>query len=173
MKREYSTGQADNVSFFCGVEIEKTPAYGMMTLFVTGMQEVETIQQFLDKSPNVKHIFFGANHSFCHRVFVDDWIDTIAHFLDLGYTCSLDIPYDLAHFVKRSKLNGYENFIPQIRVVLPSVETWNKNATIKIDDEGFNASNPGVWVHSVKSLIVKTNESFTDWSQYANDQPLT
>lgn len=173
MKREYATGQADNVSFFCGVEIEKTPAYGKMTLFVTGMQEIETVQQFLDKQPDVQHIFFGANHSFCYRVFINDWVDTIAHFLDRGYLCSLDIPYDLAHYVKNSKLNKYENFIPQIRVVLPEVESWNKNATIKIDDEGFNASNPGVWVHPLISLINKDSNGFTDWSKYKDDQPLT
>jgi len=38
MKRDYETGTADDIVFFTGVEVEKTPAYGMKTLFVTGVQ---------------------------------------------------------------------------------------------------------------------------------------
>ena len=38
MKREYENGIKDNVEFFTGVEVEKTPAYGMKTLFVVGIK---------------------------------------------------------------------------------------------------------------------------------------
>ena len=43
MKRDYTNGQADNIIFFTGVEIEHTPAYGKKTLFVNGVQPVEDI----------------------------------------------------------------------------------------------------------------------------------
>ena len=36
MKRDYESGVSDTPIFFTGVEVEKTPAYGMKTLFVTG-----------------------------------------------------------------------------------------------------------------------------------------
>ena len=38
MKRDYDTGEANDITFFTGVEVEKTPAFGMKTLFVTGIQ---------------------------------------------------------------------------------------------------------------------------------------
>ena len=31
MKRNYESGVADSITFFTGIEIEKTPAYGMKT----------------------------------------------------------------------------------------------------------------------------------------------
>jgi len=37
MNRDYSTGTADNIDFFVGNEVEHTPAFGMRTLFVTGV----------------------------------------------------------------------------------------------------------------------------------------
>ena len=40
MKRDYDTGEANDIIFFTGVEVEKTPAFGMKTLFVTGTQEL-------------------------------------------------------------------------------------------------------------------------------------
>ena len=71
MKRDYTTGEASDIQFFTGVEVEHTPAFGKMTLFVTGIQPVEEIQDWLDdfaayedKSKHIEHIFFGANHSF-------------------------------------------------------------------------------------------------------------
>ena len=70
MKRNYTTGEATDVQFFTGVEVEHTPAFGKMTLFVTGIQPVEEIQEWIDdfasyedKSKHIEHIFFGANHS--------------------------------------------------------------------------------------------------------------
>ena len=36
MKRNYQSGETDAITFFVGIEIEHTPAYGMRTLFVVG-----------------------------------------------------------------------------------------------------------------------------------------
>ena len=70
MKRKYESGIADNVSFFTGIEVEKTPAHGMDTLFVTGLQSCDVIQEKLEDR---QHIFFGANHSF-EPLNEDEWI---------------------------------------------------------------------------------------------------
>jgi len=61
MKRDYTTGEVIDVQFFTGVEIEHTPAFGKMTLFVTGIHSIEEIALNLQ---GCEHIFFGANHSF-------------------------------------------------------------------------------------------------------------
>ena len=60
MKRNYTTGEASDVQFFIGKEIEHTPAFGKLTLFVTGIHSVEEIALNLQ---GCEHIFFGANHS--------------------------------------------------------------------------------------------------------------
>ena len=47
MKRNYTTGEASDVQFFIGKEIEHTPAFGKLTLFVTGLHSVEEIASHL------------------------------------------------------------------------------------------------------------------------------
>jgi len=63
MKRNYDTGVSDSITFFTGVEIEKTPAYGMKTLFVVDVHDPYVIIE-LARNHNCKHIYFGANQSF-------------------------------------------------------------------------------------------------------------
>jgi len=177
MKRKYSSGSADDVQFFTGVEVEHTPAFGKLTLFVTGVQSTQEIQDWLDDfasyedtSKHIKHIFFGANHSF-HPSTYDEWKqwdDMIEFFLKKEYLCSLDIPINLAEDFLESGLTDYNNFIPQIRIPLPYIKLWNYNTMIKIDDKDFNATNPGVWSHSLHTLMDRSK--FTDWAQYKNDK---
>jgi hypothetical protein len=169
MKRDYTDGVADNVVFFIGNEVEHTPAYGMRTLFVTGVQPVEVIALNLQ---GCEHIFFGANHSF-NPVFNDydgwkAWEEMIEFFLEKGYLCSLDIPLSAVEEFHDGCLNEHSNFIPQIRVPIPYVKLWNYNTMLKIDDKDFKATNPGVWSHSLHTLMDRSK--FTDWSQYKNDE---
>ena len=63
MKRDYDSGVAESITFFTGVEIEKTPAFGMKTLFVVGVQDPYVIME-LAREYQCKHIYFGANQSF-------------------------------------------------------------------------------------------------------------
>ena len=49
MKRDYENGEHDDVVFFTGIEVERTPAYGKKTLFVTGIQD--TLVIYGDLSP--------------------------------------------------------------------------------------------------------------------------
>lgn len=174
MDRDYNTGTAKNVTFFVGNEVEHTPAYGMKTLFVTGLQSIEELENCLFKVgfKDIKHIFFGANHSF-NPLNADEWHNwekMIEHFLDKGYLCSLDIPMNCVEEFNEGGLNEYDNFIPQIRVPIPYIRLWNYNTMLKIDDKDFKATNPGVWSHSLHTLMDRKN--FTDWSQYKEDKIL-
>jgi hypothetical protein len=167
MKRNYNTGVAESITFFKGVEIEHTPAYGMDTLFVTGVQPVDTIASHLN---GAKHIFFGANHSFNPTGYEEHkaWEDMITYFLEKCYWCSLDIPLNQVEEFNDGGLNDFNMFIPQIRVPITYTKLWNYNTMIKIDDKDFNATNPGVWTHSLHTLMDRTK--FTSWDQYNNDE---
>ena len=167
MKRDYTTGEASDVQFFTGVEVEHTPAFGMKTLFVTGIHHVAEIALNLQ---GCSHIFFGANHSFNPQTSEewDKWQTMIQFFLDKDYLCSLDIPLSAVEEFNDGGLNENDNFIPQIRVPIPYIKLWNYNTMIKIDDIDFKATNPGVWSHSLHDL--KDRSKFTDWSQYKNDE---
>jgi hypothetical protein len=168
MKRDYDNGTSEDVKFFVGTEIEHTPAYGLETLFVTGIHPIWEIEEKL--AYGIKHIFFGANHSFNPVVFEEwrAWEDMISHFLKKGYLCSLDIPISVVEEFNDGCLNEYINFIPQIRVPVPCIKLWNYNTMLKIDDKGFNSTNPGVWTHSLHTLMDRS--VFTTWSQYKNDK---
>ena len=172
MKRDYDTGEQEGVEFFTGVEVEKTPAYGMKTLFVTGIHSYATVKQHI-ANEQIEHVFFGANHSYNPTTAeeFDIWDTMIGVFLKEGVLCSLDIPSTInMEWFMDGGLIEYNNFIPQIRVVVPYVEQWNYNTMVKIDDKGFNASNPGVWCHSLHDLMDRNK--FTDWSKYGLDKPL-
>ena len=171
MKRDYETGSASDVRFFTGVEVEKTPAYGIKTLFVTGLNDPSIIREQLGEE---KHIFFGANHSFDpasqkHSAdYYEEWEKMITPFLNDGLLCSLDIPLNATELFLEGPLVEYENFIPQIRVPIPYIKQWNYNTMLKIDDKGFEATNPGVWCHSLHDLMDRSK--FTVWNDYKNDK---
>lgn len=171
MKRNYNDGVTDNVIFFTGVEVEKTPAFGMKTLFVTGVQNISDIEINYNNE-QCEHIFFGANHSF--NPTVDDydswipWEEMIYHFLKKDVLCSLDISFDQVATFHDSGFCEYDNFIPQIRIPLPYAKLWNYNTMVKIDDVDFKATNPGVWCHSLHDLMDRNK--FTDWNKYSLDK---
>ena len=169
MKRDYNSGEQDNVQFFTGVEVEHTPAFGMKTLFVTGVQTVEDIAA---KLQGCEHIFFGANHSFNPKEYDSwkQWEDMIYFFLKKEYLCSLDIPINLAEEFLESGLNDDDNFIPQIRIPIPYLKLWNYNTMLKIDDKDFKATNPGVW--SVPMGAITQRKYYTPWRKYKNDEVL-
>jgi hypothetical protein len=176
MKRNYKDGVNENVNFFTGIEIEHTPAFGLRTLFVTNVQPAQEIQDWLDDfasyedtSKHIKHIFFFVNHSFNPKDRLDwqRWETMIEYFLGKGYLCSLDIPLSAVEEFNDGGLNDYDNFIPQIRVPIPYIKLWNYNTMLKIDDKDFQATNPGVWAHSLHDL--KDRSKFTPWDAYSND----
>ena len=171
MKRDYESGSANDVRFFTGFEVEKTPAFLKRTLFVTGLNDPSIIKDYLDGH---EHIFFGANHSFDpasqnHSAdYYEEWDKMIIPFLEDGYWCSLDIPINAAEEFLEGPLVEHENFIPQLRVPIPYIKQWNYNTMLKIDDKGFEESNPGVWCHSLHDLMDRSK--FTQWNEYKNDK---
>ena len=169
MKRDYEDGVQTDVKYFVGIEVEKTPAYGLKTLFVTGVQPCDEIQFWYDKE-RCEHIFFGANHSY-DPVKNNDWEaweNMINAFLVAGKLCTLDIPLDACKEFHDGGLCERDNFIPQIRVPLPYTKLWNYNTMVKIDDVDFKATNPGVWCHSLHDLMDRNK--FTDWTKYGLDK---
>ena len=64
MERIYTNNNVkDDVVFFTGIEIERSPAFGLMTLFVVGVHPAEDIIK-MAKEKNCEAIYFGANQSF-------------------------------------------------------------------------------------------------------------
>jgi len=168
MKRDYETGSAEDIVFFTGIEVEKTPAYGLKTLFVTGLQTVDEIEKQLYEG--IEHIFFGANHSFNPESFDDwnDWENMITYFLEKKYLCSLDIDIKYAIEFLEGGLVEHDSFIPQLRVPVPYIKLWNYNTMLKIDDKDFRATNPGVWCHRLHDLM--DSKVFTSWDKYQEDK---
>ena len=168
MQRDYCNNTGDEkIEFFTGIEVENTPAHGKNTLFVVGLQDIDTVEQH---AKDIDHIFFGANHSFTPTN-NDDWIawdKLIQHFLDCGKYCSLDIHIKYADEFNENGLCEYNKFIPQIRVPIPYIQLWNYNTMIKIDDKTYNATNPGVWCHRLHTL--QNPEVFTSWDTYTLDK---
>ena len=182
MDRIYNTGTSDSATMFVGTEVEHTPAYGKRTLFVVGVQPVGEIQDWIDDfanfddvSKHIEHIYFGANQSF-PKLNINDvnewqaWESMIEPFLKKEILCTLDIDVSCVEGLAEGSLCEYHNFIPMISVKLPYVQLLGYNATIKLDDKDFKATNPGVWCHSLHNL--KDRRNFTDWSKYTQDQIL-
>ena len=168
----------EDTEFFVGSEVEHTPAHGLRTLFVVGLRTQQAIDQALrdanfgDMPEPIRHIFFGANHSYDPGTVdeIDQWEKLISLYLQRGFLCSLDIPMSQVEMFHEGGLCEHRNFIPQIRVSIPYIRLWNYNTMLKIDDRDFAATNPGVWCHSLHEL--QCRETFTDWNQYQKDRTL-
>jgi len=162
------------VSFFVGTEVEHTPAYGLKTLFVVGIQSVEDIRHWY-KHHGCQHIYFGANQSFPNLQIYDGdgwrpWERMIQDCLDARLLCTLDLDVSCAEGLLESSLVDYGSFIPMLSVKLPYIRQLGYNATLKLDDKDFEASNPGVWCHSLHAL--QKRAVFTPWSKYTQDEVL-
>ena len=167
MERDYADGVKNNVTYFTGIEVERTPAFNMDTLFVVGCRPLEEVIEYAKKH-NTNHIYLGANQSFVPK---EDWEDLVHGLLDRKYKVTLDYDVKYHEWVLEMGFNEKHNFISQISVKLPYVNQLNYNACIKIDDSDFNHSNPGVWIHQVHDLLDK--DKFTDWTKYGNDSEVS
>ena len=160
------------VSFFVGTEVEHTPAHGLKTLFVVGIQDADSIMD-VAMAETCVHIYFGANQSF-PKLDTNDgegwrsWEGMIQACLDGGFLCTLDLDVTCAEGLLESGLVEHHQFIPMISVKLPYINQLGYNATVKLDDRDFAATNPGVWCHSLHAL--QKRSVFTDWSKYTKDE---
>jgi len=172
MNRDYVDGKADDVALFFGNEIEHTPAFGMKTLFVVGVQDPEYILQVMATNA-CKHAYLGANQSFAPET-NEDWQKWDNMIFDLSKNENILITID--HDVKYAKdflemsWTECDSIIPMISVKIPYAAQYNYNTCVKVDDIDFRASNPGVWVHQLHDLMAPSK--FTRWSQYNDDLPL-
>jgi len=162
----------EQVDFFVGREVEHSPAFGHKTLFVVGIQDTGVIINMV-KNNNCSHVYFGANQSFPNPETNDgdtwrEWEGMITECLQRGLLCTLDLDVSSAEGLVESALVEYNNFIPMISVKLPYLQMLGYNATIKLDDKDFAATNPGVWCHQLHDL--KDRTKFTDWSKYTKDE---
>jgi hypothetical protein len=163
----------EDVSFFIGTEVEHSPAFGLRTLFVVGVQDPQIVLQVADNN-NCEHIYFGANQSFpaLDKNDGDNWRDweyMIQSCLEQRPNyCTLDLDHAQVEGLLESALVEFNNFIPMISVKLPYIQQLGYHATLKIDDKDFRATNPGVWCHSLHNL--QNRQVFTDWSKYTKDE---
>jgi hypothetical protein len=172
MERPYDQGVSADVVFYVGEEIEHTPAYGMRTLFVVGIQDPDEILR-LAKLNQVEHVYFGASASFVidqSRVaeHFDEWTAMIKPLMELDFWITVDYHVTYHESVLEEGWNEYDQFISLISVPLPYIDQLNYNACLKIDDKDFRASNAGVWIQDVHGL--KDRSRFTKWSEYKNDK---
>lgn len=171
MKRDYEDGVGVEVTLFTGIEIEKTPAYGMKTLFVVGVQDSQHILD-MASAHECTHIYLGANQSFklTHRDYEQwqEWDAMVKDLLAADILVTLDFDVSLTETVLEYGWTERNNFIPMISVKLGYIQQLGYNASLKLDDTDFKASNPGVWVHQVHDLMDRSK--FTDWREYKQDQ---
>lgn len=170
MNRDYSEGKSDSVTIFVGTEVEKTPAFSMKTLFVVGCHDGDEIIK-LAKWYNCEHIYFGANQSFVpteDHEFWTSWENMIKTCLSNDFWCTLDFDVKDIEGVLESGFNEYRRFISQISVKIPYLQLLNYNATIKIDDKDFDATNTGIWCVPLTDLTKR--EYYNTWDVYKNDE---
>jgi len=173
-----NTEERQGIVYFTGYEVEHTIAYGMYTLFVVGTPPLEEIlrkadetQSMLDESKRIKQIYFGTSQSFNPSTYEEwkTWDDRIMGCLKAGYWVTLDFDVKYAEEIHEDGWTEHDRFIPMISVKLPYIKLYNYNATLKIDDRTWGATNPGVWTHHLPSLMSK--DKYTYWDQYTQDTP--
>jgi hypothetical protein len=163
-----NTEERQGVVYFTGYEVEHTIAHGMFTLFVVGTPPLEEILQEAAKH-KVEQIYFGTSQSFNPKNYDDwkTWDDRIMGCLKADYWVALDFDVRYAEEFHEDGWCEHKKFIPMISVKLPYIGLYNYNATLKIDDRTWGATNPGVWTHHLPSLMQK--EKYTHWDQYTQD----
>jgi hypothetical protein len=160
------------LDYFIGTEVEHTAMKGELTLFVVGIKPVNEILDILKTTNGIRHIYFGTSQSFTPNTSSDwqKWDKMITPLLKQGYWVTLDFDVKYADELHEEGWCEYNTFIPMISVKLPYIRLYNYNATIKIDDQTWGKTNPGVWCHPLNELM--TRDVYTDWKDYVGDQPI-
>lgn len=168
-----NTEERQDIVYFTGYEVEHTICYGMKTLFVVGTPPIEEILTKA-KEADVKHIYFGTSQSFNPKAMnhgeYKAWDEVILTCLRENFWVSLDFGVEHVEGVIESGYSEHARFVPMISVKLPYINQLNYNATLKLDDRTWGATNPGVWTHHLPSLMSK--DKFTYWDQYTQDSAL-
>ena len=164
-----NTHERQKTDFFVGTEVERTAMYGEKTLFIVGVHEThEIIKRALNHG--VRHLYFGTSQSFKPKTDSEwnAWTHMIQELLDKKFWCTLDFGVEYAEQVLEMGLDEYDNYISMISVKLPYVRQFNYNATLKLDDNTWGDTNPGIWCHSLHKL--QDRSVYTDWKDYKGDE---
>ena len=159
------------VDYFVGIEVENTAMKGERTLFIVGIKPVEEIIALAEKH-NLKHIYFGTSQSFhpTNPYEWNNWDDMIKPLLIKDYWVTLDFDVAYCKDINEQSWNEFNTFIPMISVKIPYIKLYNYNATVKIDDNTWGDTNPGVWCHPLNALM--SRRVYTDWKDYVGDIPV-
>lgn len=162
-------------TFFTGIEVEHTIAYGTKTLFIVGTPSIDDISseiRDLDEDGfKVEHLYFGTSQTYKN---IDmptavKFQQLIHHYLDnTNYWVTLDFDVADINRVHEASFCKSNRFIPMISVKMPYINLLNYHATLKIDDTEWGYSNPGVWAHHLSTLLNKN--VYTDWAAYKGDK---
>ena len=158
--------------FYIGVYQENTPARGMTTLFINGVQSIDEVATRLYQGEQMcEHIYLGLDDSFDpgnwqagNHTQSDKWDNFIKSVLSLGFLTTLCFDVKHTEWVLEGCYAENNNFIPMVSVKIPYLEQLRYNAVVRIDDKGYNTSNPGVWCHSLHELQDRTK--FTTWNAH-------
>ncbi len=166
-----NTDARQQVDYFIGTEVENTAMKNQQTLFVVGIKPVDEIIALAEKH-NVKHLYFGTSQSFHPNSPYDwnEWDDMIKPLLLKEYWVTLDFGVEYARDIHEQSWCEYNTFIPMISVKIPNIKLYNYNATVKIDDNTWGDTNPGVWCHPLNELLKR--RVYTDWKDYVGDHPV-
>jgi hypothetical protein len=88
---------------------------------------------------------------------------------DYWVTVDFDVQY-AREFHDQVDWSIYHKFIPMISVKIPNISRYNYHTTLKIDDNTWGDTNPGVWCHPLNELM--TRDVYTDWKDYVGDEPV-
>ena len=159
----------EDPKYFIGVEVERTPLFGMTTLFVIDKQNPkEILQRCL--ANNISHAYLGCGYTFNPETVEDwkDWDHIIQELFKADIWVTLDFNAKYCEKIIEFGWNKHNKFVAMISVPMPDVSQFNYNATLKIDDKAFKGSNGGVWCHQVHKL--RDRSAYTDWSAYVGDK---
>ena len=165
------TSGRKQVDYFVGTEVENTIMKGERTLFVVGVKPVDEIVEIAERE-GVRHLYFGTSQSFhpANPYEWAQWDDMIKPLLVKNYWVTLDFGVEYAPEIHEESWNEYNTFIPMISVKLPYIKQYNYHATLKIDDNTWGDTNPGVWCHPLNELLKR--RVYTDWKDYVGDEPV-
>lgn len=165
-----NTNERQDVVYFTGYEVEHTICHGKLTLFVVGTPPLDEILAKVADT-GADHVYFGTSQSYHPSTDnYDLWDRVILGCLDENLWVTLDFDVRYTDIVHESGYSEHNRFVPMISVKLPYIGLFNYNATLKLDDTTWGKTNPGVWTHSLYSLMKK--ENFTHWDQYVEDDPV-
>jgi hypothetical protein len=152
----------EQVSFFNGTMADCTPNKGRKTLFVVGIQSLQTTLRHAFNH-GCAHIYLGANQTLEET---DEWYSFIQSIVYESIDVTLELGIDQWAWLGDTGLMEFYNFYPLINIKVPHIENASYNTFIRIDDVSFKSSNPGNWTHSMHDL--QKRENFTPWKEYLN-----